>query len=245
LSRSVNNIPQHNMLGSYNVSFLLDLKAPQNNLLLLLESKKLWHHRATRALIPPYSSKAEGIGCVRLKVLQIQDIRHKPIAALVARMGETSLPVTMGFNRSLRFESRVDRLTGDPGAVLLRETVMTDPVHTYRHYREVPESAWHWPNFSLAEISCRGTDKLLINAPALDKLQALRDRLGKPLILRSAYRSQEHNRAVDGAPQSKHMNGTLFDIAMSNHDPVAFEAAARAVGFLGFGFYPRSGFYSC
>jgi len=29
---------------------------------------------------------------------------------------------------------------------------------------------------------------------------------------------------------------------MSNHDPVAFEAAARAVGFLGFGFYPRSGF---
>ena len=29
---------------------------------------------------------------------------------------------------------------------------------------------------------------------------------------------------------------------MTNHDPVAFEAAARAVGFLGFGFYPRSGF---
>ncbi len=29
---------------------------------------------------------------------------------------------------------------------------------------------------------------------------------------------------------------------MANHDPVAFEAAARAVGFLGFGYYPRSGF---
>jgi hypothetical protein len=29
---------------------------------------------------------------------------------------------------------------------------------------------------------------------------------------------------------------------MTNHDPVAFEAAAREVGFLGFGFYPRSGF---
>ena len=29
----------------------------------------------------------------------------------------------MGFNRSLRIESRVDRLTGDPGAVLLREIV--------------------------------------------------------------------------------------------------------------------------
>ena len=38
-------------------------------------------------------------------------------------MGETLLPVTMGFNRSLRIESRVDRLTGDPGVVLLREIV--------------------------------------------------------------------------------------------------------------------------
>jgi len=38
-------------------------------------------------------------------------------------MGETLLPVPMGFNRSLRIESRVDRLTGDPGAVLLREIV--------------------------------------------------------------------------------------------------------------------------
>jgi len=38
------------------------------------------------------------------------------------------------------------------------------------------------------------------------------------------------------------MLGTAFGIAMSNHDPLASEAAARAVGFLGFGFYPRSGF---
>ena len=83
---------------------------------------------------------------------------------------------------------------------------------------------------------------MLVNEPALDKLQSLRDRLGKPLIVRSAYRSPEHNRAVGGATRSKHMDGAAFDIAMSNHDPVAFEAAARAVGFLGFGFYPRSGF---
>src|SRR5690606_9966024 len=52
----------------------------------------------------------------------------------------------------------------------------------------------------------------------------------------------EHNRAVGGATRSKHMDGAAFDIAMANHDPVAFEAAAREVGFLGFGFYPRSGF---
>ena len=113
---------------------------------------------------------------------------------------------------------------------------------TYAHFSDVPESAWRWPNFSPAEIACRGTGKLLVNDPALDKLQALRNRLGKPLIVRSAYRSPEHNRTVGGATRSKHLNGAAFDIAMSNHDPVAFEDAARTVGFDGFGFYPRSGF---
>ena len=38
-------------------------------------------------------------------------------------MGETLQPLTPGFNRSLRIESRTDRLTGDPGAVLLREVL--------------------------------------------------------------------------------------------------------------------------
>ena len=119
---------------------------------------------------------------------------------------------------------------------------MSDPIRTFRHFREVPETLWRWKNFSPAEIACRGTGQLKLHPEALDKLQALRDRLGKPLIVRSAYRSPEHNRTVGGAPHSKHMDGTAFDIAMSNHDPVAFEAAARAVGFLGFGYYPRSGF---
>lgn len=116
------------------------------------------------------------------------------------------------------------------------------PTLTCPHWRDVPVSTWRWPSFSPAEIACRGTGAIKINTEAMDKLQALRDRLGKPLIIRSAYRSPEHNRAVGGAPASKHMQATAFDIAMSNHDPAAFEAAARAVGFLGFGYYPRSGF---
>lgn len=112
----------------------------------------------------------------------------------------------------------------------------------YKHWRDVPTTRWRWKNFSPAEIACRGTGSVRIHEDALDKLQALRDRLGKPLIIRSAYRSPAHNRTVGGAPRSKHLDGTAFDIAMANHDPVAFEKAARDVGFLGFGFYPRSGF---
>ncbi|MCC5993788.1 MAG: DUF882 domain-containing protein [Rhodobacteraceae bacterium] len=119
---------------------------------------------------------------------------------------------------------------------------MSDPVRTFRHFRDVPAQLWRWPNFSPAEIACRGTGQLKLHPEALDKLQALRDRLGKPMIVRSGYRSPEHNRAVRGAPRSKHMIGAAFDIAMSNHDPATFEAAAREVGFLGFGYYPRSNF---
>ena len=36
-------------------------------------------------------------------------------------MGETSPPVTAGFNGCLSIDTRAERLTGDPGAVLLRE----------------------------------------------------------------------------------------------------------------------------
>ena len=102
------------------------------------------------------------------------------------------------------------------------------PTTTYAHFREVHESAWRWPSFSPAEIACRGTGAIKINAQAMDALQALRDRLGKPLIVRSAYRSPSHNRAVGGAPASKHMLGTAFDIAMSNHDPATFAEAAHS-----------------
>ena len=38
-------------------------------------------------------------------------------------MGETLQPVMPRFNRSLRVEGRPDRLTGEPGAVLLREVL--------------------------------------------------------------------------------------------------------------------------
>jgi zinc D-Ala-D-Ala carboxypeptidase len=100
----------------------------------------------------------------------------------------------------------------------------------YRHWRDPPERTWRWPNFSPAEIACRGTGKLLVNGPALDKLQSLRDRLGKPLIDRSAYRSPKHNRGVGGAKRSKHLEGAAFDIAMvrvSDRPCLAQPARAR------------------
>lgn len=112
----------------------------------------------------------------------------------------------------------------------------------YQNWKNVPANAWRWPDFSPAEIACRGDGKLLVNEDALDRLQALRTRLGKPMIVNSAYRSPEHNKRVGGAPKSMHLEGRAFDISMANHDPAEFIQAARSVGFAGFGTYPRSNF---
>jgi len=113
---------------------------------------------------------------------------------------------------------------------------------TFAHYSKVPPTEWPWKSFSPREIACKGTGKLVVDTEAMDILQRLRTNLGKPLILTSAYRSPEHNRKVGGAKASKHMEGVAFDVRMDNHDPHTFEAAARAAGFSGFGYYPKSGF---
>lgn len=112
----------------------------------------------------------------------------------------------------------------------------------FKHWSDVSTAQWRWPNFTPEEIACRGTGKLGIDPAAMDKLQALRDRLGAPLILKSAFRSPEHNAAVGGAKASQHLKGKAFDVSQANHDPEKFEAVARAVGFTGFGFYQKNDF---
>jgi len=96
---------------------------------------------------------------------------------------------------------------------------MPDTVQTYRNFREVPERLWRWRNFSPAEIACRGSGQLKLHPEALDTLQALRDKLGKPLIVHSAYRSPEHNRAAGGARASKHMEGTRMNCSSDAGPP--------------------------
>jgi len=109
----------------------------------------------------------------------------------------------------------------------------------YNHYSQVDQEAWEerWPNFSPKEIACKGTGKLLVNEHALDCLQELRDRLGKPMTINSAYRSPEHNATVGGARRSKHLAGIAFDVSTSNLDRDELVTEAKAIGFRGIGYY--------
>lgn len=44
------------------------------------------------------------------------------------------------------------------------------------------------------------------------RLNAIRSRFGKPIIVNSGYRSPEHNKAVGGVSNSQHVKGTAADI---------------------------------
>jgi zinc D-Ala-D-Ala carboxypeptidase len=112
----------------------------------------------------------------------------------------------------------------------------------YATWQHFPMSEWRWPNFSPQEMASKREGELMIDEAAMDKLQKLRNILGKPLLITSAYRSEAHNRAVGGAARSQHRLAKAFDVRMDNQDPWHFEEVARSVGFTGFGHYPKSGF---
>lgn len=61
-------------------------------------------------------------------------------------------------------------------------------------------------------------------------LELLRAALGGgPLNVFSAYRCPAHNKAVGGAPQSEHMDGTATDIGSKTHTPAEVAAAAEKI----------------
>ena len=68
---------------------------------------------------------------------------------------------------------------------------------------------------------------------AINKLEQMRELVGKPLIITSAYRSPFHNARVGGAPRSFHKLGRAFDIRLKGHDKDHLFILARAVGFGG------------
>ena len=94
------------------------------------------------------------------------------------------------------------------------------------------------PNFKLKEFECRdGSHQVVLHSELLEKLQALRSALGRPVIINSGYRNPEHNKRVGGSPTSLHMQGMAADIRVPGMSPQELAKAAREVGFRGIGNY--------
>lgn len=99
--------------------------------------------------------------------------------------------------------------------------------------------------FSPEELRCKGCapgrchrDPYGYQPDAARLLDNLREDMGQPLFINSAYRCPFHNAAVGGAAQSRHKMGDAFDISLRNiTDKTRLITAARMAGFSGLGFY--------
>lgn len=92
-------------------------------------------------------------------------------------------------------------------------------------------------NFNEREFACKHCGQISIAQELVQKLQQLRDQLGKPVTVTSGYRCPVHNRNVGGASQSRHMQGQAADIVVPGVSPAQVARAAERVGFGGVGRY--------
>lgn len=72
-------------------------------------------------------------------------------------------------------------------------------------------------NFWLCEFACRDgvpvPKELIPNVQMLaDNLQVLRDYIGEPIHINSAYRHTEYNRSIGGSARSQHLLAKAADI---------------------------------
>ena len=81
-------------------------------------------------------------------------------------------------------------------------------------------------NFHLREFACKdGTavpNHLIGNVQHLARqLQALREHIGKPVHINSAYRTESHNKRIGGATRSMHLQAKAADITVRDISPAA------------------------
>ncbi len=98
-------------------------------------------------------------------------------------------------------------------------------------------------HFSDAELRCqgkgcneveplepiRGCGKNECKPELLEALEDFRAKVGKPVIINSAYRCPIHNAEVGGAPNSQHMLGEAADIRVTGMTAGQLEAIARTI----------------
>lgn len=98
-------------------------------------------------------------------------------------------------------------------------------------------------NFTRKDFKCPcGCSRQMVDSELVEKLQAIRDKLGKAIKVTSGYRCLSHNAAVSGSSGSKHRYGMAADWRLVDRsiNPVALGILAQAVGFGGIGIYWHS-----
>jgi uncharacterized protein YcbK (DUF882 family) len=112
------------------------------------------------------------------------------------------------------------------------------------------------PNFHIREFKCKDGTKVPIELDANVKLlatqlQALRDFIGIPITLNSAYRTEAYNASIGGSPKSQHKLAKAADLVTSKYTPKQLAAIIKKLikqGKMmqgGVGVYPSFVHYDC
>ena len=80
-------------------------------------------------------------------------------------------------------------------------------------------------NFSKDEFDCNDGSEMPINVyhnmvKVANQLQSLRDYIGKPIQVNSAWRSEEYNASIGGVKNSQHIMGRAADIVIKGMTPI-------------------------
>jgi len=97
-------------------------------------------------------------------------------------------------------------------------------------------------NFNLSEFSCKCCGSVKIDSEVVKRLQLMRDKIQKPIIITSGYRCPKHNQEVGGAENSYHTQGLAVDIVVDGYSLDELEMIAKEVGFRGLGIYRSANF---
>lgn len=98
------------------------------------------------------------------------------------------------------------------------------------------------PHFSKSELACKCGCGMLPAQDFMDKIEALRVRVGFPMKVTSAARCPDHNAKVSGTGRTgPHTTGRAIDLGVSHGQAYAVLSAAILAGFSGLGVNQKGG----
>lgn len=97
-------------------------------------------------------------------------------------------------------------------------------------------------NFKLREFRCKdGSDAVIIDGNLVMILQNVRNYFHKPVSITSAYRTPSHNRSVNGATASYHVEGMAADFTVTGIPNRTVVQYLENIGVNGIGLYDYTG----
>lgn len=97
-------------------------------------------------------------------------------------------------------------------------------------------------HFKMSEFRCRCCGEALMDLEFIKRLDLLRSKFCKPLVVTSGFRCPQHNKRSGGSEFSQHLLGLAADLSWSEYggnERLRLLKLAIDLGFKGIGFHEK------